>query len=96
MQKRLSAVLLCAIAMALSAAAKAEDVEFTKKPKVMGNKISTVTSYRLQATSGTIIHCSATCFSDGITRHWQCEETPPDIIHCSLSCNPPKGRCLPE
>jgi hypothetical protein len=89
-----SIALLALFAVASFEPASAEDATFIKKPKALGSKDSTVTTY--QATSGSSINCSGTCFSDGVTRHWTCKGTHADVM-CQLRCAPPppKGGCLP-
>jgi hypothetical protein len=85
------ALLASLIAVVSFEAASAEDVPFTKTPKNVGHRESTVTTFR--ATSGSTINCSGTCFSDGVLRHWRCSGTHADVV-CHLSCSPPRGGCL--
>ncbi len=92
----LALVALFAVVSVAPAAAE-EQATFIKKPKVLGSKESTVTSYRARGdnnSSGSSISCSGTCFSDGVTRYWTCKGTHADVV-CHLSCSPPKGGCLP-
>jgi hypothetical protein len=85
---------LFAVASIIPAAAR-DQAEFIKKPKSTGGAIATVTTFRAP-TGGRVMTCSGKCFSDGVTRHWQCQVQPDEIMHCELSCNPPRGMCLPE
>jgi hypothetical protein len=85
-----SLALVALLAVASFGPASAEDAAFIAKPKLLGNKESTVTTY----SSGSSINCSGTCFSDGVTRHWTCQGTHADVM-CQLRCSPPKGGCLP-
>jgi len=50
---------------------------------------------RLKAVENSI-ECSGKCFSDGVTRHWQCPTQSDAMVHCELSCNPPRGFCVIE
>ena len=75
-------------------AAARDQVSFIKKPAPMGAAVSTVTTFRPAA--GRVVNCSGRCFSDGVTRHWQCRAEPGDIVHCQLHCSPPQGECLFE
>ena len=83
------------VAASVLPAAAVDQAEFIKKPKVMGSGVATVTSFR-PAVGARVMNCSGRCFSDGVTRHWRCNVEPGEIMHCELSCNPPKGLCLPE
>ena len=90
-------IALFAVASVAPAAAQ-EQATFIKKPKALGGKESTVTTYRAMQdnnSSGSSINCSGTCFSDGVTRHWTCNGSHADVM-CQLRCSPPppKGRCL--
>jgi hypothetical protein len=76
-----------------------EQPTFMKKPKVLGSKESTVTTYRASGdnqSTGASINCSGTCFSDGVTRYWQCRGTHADVM-CHIRCSPPppRGECRP-
>lgn len=76
-----------------------EQPTFIKKPKMLGTKESTVTTYRAGGEGksvGPSINCSGICFSDGVTRYWQCKGTHADTF-CHLRCSPPppRGECLP-
>jgi hypothetical protein len=80
-------------------AVAAEQATFIKKPKVLGTKVSTVTTYEIggeSSSSGPSINCSGTCFSDGGTHYWHCKGTHADVF-CHLVCSPPPahGECLP-
>ena len=91
----------CLAAIALFSAvtsSAAAAAEFTQKPTVMGSKVSTVTTFRARdRNSRSFIQCSGMCFSDHVTRHWQCEVPTDDtIVHCHLSCRPPHGDCIFE
>src|SRR5258708_7676558 len=94
----LTVVALFAVASVAPAAAQ-EQAAFIKKPKVLGSKESTVTTYRAirdNNSSGSSINCSGRCFSDGGMRYWQCKGTHADVM-CHLSCSPPppRGECRP-
>ena len=88
----LAILTLFAITSAVPAAE--EQATFIKRPKVLGSKESTVTTYG--ATGGSSINCSGRCFSGGGTHYWTCKGTHADVI-CHLSCSPPpvKAGCLP-
>src|ERR1700686_1366325 len=96
---RIASIALVALfAIASFGRASAEEATFIEKPKVLGSKESTVTTYRAKPdknSSGSSINCSGVCFSDGVTRHWTCKGTHADVI-CHLSCSPPppKAGCL--
>ncbi len=92
------AALICT-AVVGTAAAQEQGV-FIKKPKVLGKKDSTVTTYQAKKADenspGLFIDCSGMCFGDGVTRYWKCKGTHADVV-CRLRCRPPppKGECLP-
>jgi uncharacterized membrane protein len=90
----LATAIILSAASTMSAAAM-DQAEFIKKPKVMGSQLATVSTFRSTA-GGPVINCSGMCFSDHVTRHWQCKVQGDEIMHCVLNCNPPKGMCLPE
>jgi hypothetical protein len=76
-----------------------EQPTFMKKPKVLGIKESTVTTFRASGDNqsiGASINCRGTCFSDGVTRYWQCKGTHADVM-CHIRCSPPppRGECRP-
>lgn len=96
-----SAGLMLGILLAVaSIAGAAAQSPFVAKPKVMGGKVSTVTSFQMRKpdNTGTILNCRGTCFATGRTFHWQCDVPLNTIGHCSLRCipPPPEGRCLIE
>ena len=77
--------------------AAAEKATFIEKPKVMGDEISTITTYQLNESSGFTKHCRGECFSDHVLRFWTCHGKSGDILHCTLSCTPPPvGGCTIE
>ena len=91
-------VALVAVGSAVPVLAQ-EQSTFIRKPKVLGSKESTVTTYRAGGDGksiGASIICSGVCFSDGVTRYWQCKGTHADTF-CHLRCSPPppRGECLP-
>src|SRR5689334_16545529 len=93
-----SMALVALLAIASFGPVSAEEAAFIEKPKVLGSKESTVTTFRTKrdnTSSGSSINCSGKCFSDGVTRHWTCKGTHADVI-CHLSCSPrpPKAGCL--
>jgi hypothetical protein len=67
----LTVIALFAVVSAAPVAAQ-EQATFIKRPKVLGIKDSTVTTYRsIGDASGSSINCSGRCFSDGGMRYWR-------------------------
>ena len=98
---RIATVILAALvstALVGTAAAQEEGV-FIKRPKVLGKKESTVTTYQARKgdenSPGSFIDCSGRCPNDAATRYWKCKGTHVDVT-CSLRCRPPppKAGCL--
>jgi len=91
---RIASLTIIAILVAAMPAV-AEEATLIKKPKALGTKKSTLTSYESRQ-GGPHINCQGICFGDGRTLHWQCKGTHADVA-CSLKCFPPPPvpECLP-
>ena len=72
--------------------AVAEQATPIKKPKVLGERISTVTTYE----TGSHINCQGKCSKDAGYEYWQCKGTHSDV-RCFVDCTAPTphGQCVP-
>jgi|KBSSwiStaDraftv2_1062776.scaffolds.fasta_scaffold275968_2 hypothetical protein len=69
--------------------AVAEYAPFIKKPKVLGDRVSTVTTFR----SGPHIFCQGNCSAGAPLVHWECPGSIVDTA-CAIVCRPiPRGDC---
>ena len=72
--------------------AVAEQATPIKKPKVLGERISTVTTYQ----AGSHINCQGRCSPGAGWEYWQCKGTHADV-KCFVDCRgpAPHGQCVP-
>lgn len=71
------------------APAAAEFVPFIKKPKAMGQRLSTVSTFK----SGPRIFCQGNCSAGAPMVHWECHGSIVDTV-CAIVCRPiPRGEC---
>ena len=77
------------LTVALAAPAVAQDAKFIKKPKAMGARVATVTTFH----SGAHIFCQGNCSAGAPMVHWECKGSIVDTA-CALVCRPvPRAGC---
>ena len=81
-----AAAFLAAVSVA---PAVAQDPKFIKKPKAMGAKVSTVSTFH----SGARIFCQGNCSAGAPMVHWECPGSIVDTA-CAIVCRPiPRAGC---
>lgn len=85
-------IALTFVAVALVVPAVAKQATPIKKPKVLGERITTVTTYE----AGSHINCQAKCSPNAGYEYWQCKGTHSDV-RCFVDCRAPAphGQCVP-
>ncbi len=73
--------------------AVAQQATFIKKPKVLGNTISTIVTHA--SNDGSHFMCQGKCDPAAPWGYWRCEGTP-STVRCVLRCIPiPQPECVP-
>lgn len=68
-----------------------------KSARSLGEKVSTVTTYRSKGLQASGIHCHGTCFASGRSFNWVCPIDDPNFPPvCHLDCNKGVPGCLAQ